>query len=160
LPDRGFTLVELVLVLVIVIVTVSIASPSLSSFVRGRDLSNTAGRFIAATRFARAEAISQAAVYRLNISTFEKRWWLTRADESGVNFIPAEACDDVDYVLSSQLGISCSLPVTDDVHVIEFQPGGEVDPATITLTGPNNGAIRIACDSRFDLYRIVPGGGR
>ncbi|MCL2640901.1 MAG: prepilin-type N-terminal cleavage/methylation domain-containing protein, partial [Phycisphaerales bacterium] len=76
----GFTLVELILVLVIATVAVSIAAPSLTNFVRSRDLTNTANRFVAATRYARTEAMAQATVYRININKHENRWWLTKAD--------------------------------------------------------------------------------
>jgi len=153
---HAFTLTELVLVLVIVAIAVGVAAPSLSSFVRSRDLSNTATRFIAATRFARTQSISQAVVYRVNIDSFQNRWWLTKADETGVNFVPADPSGKTDCTLSPKLGITCSLSSTNDVQVIEFHPAGQTDPATVTLTGPDNGSIQIACDSRFDLYRIVP----
>ncbi|MCL2645877.1 MAG: GspH/FimT family pseudopilin [Phycisphaerales bacterium] len=169
--SSAFTLIELVLVLVIIAIAVGIVAPSLSAFVRSRDLSNTAVHFIAATRFARTQAISQATVYRININETEKRWWLTKADASGTNFIPADLSGQINCTLSPRLAITCSLLLPDNIpnaapdnvptnaQVIEFQPGGQVDPATITLTGPNNGSIQIACDSRFDLYHIVPHNG-
>ena len=157
--DRAFTLVELVLVMVIAAITVGVAAPSLSYFVRSRDLSNTATRFIAATRFARAQAIAHATVYRVNISVHENRWWLTKADETGVDFVPADLSGQNDHVLSEKLAIDCSLPADDAIHIIEFLPGGQTDAATVTLTSPNGGSIQIAADSRFDLYHIVPPNG-
>ncbi|MCL2639791.1 MAG: hypothetical protein FWD53_03005, partial [Phycisphaerales bacterium] len=82
---------------------------------------------------------------------------------------------DHDCVLSDNLTIECTFLAHDetqfsqslvhddvpiDVQVIEFLPTGQADPATITLTGPNNGEIRITSESRFDLYHIVQGEAR
>src|SRR5437868_4204065 len=55
----GFTLVELILVMVLLTVVAAFAAPSLSRSMRQRNLAGEAARFVAATEYARDEAVSQ-----------------------------------------------------------------------------------------------------
>jgi type II secretion system protein H len=156
---RAFTLFELVLVLAIIAIVVGVTTLSLSGFVQGRELADTATRFIAVTRYARTQAVCQATVYRLNIDPQQNRWWLTRADDSGTNFVVADSTGDSDATLSDKLQIDCAFPLQAGTQVIDFEPGGKTDPGTITLRGPRGGSIQITCDSPFDVYHVVPKGG-
>src|SRR4051812_32393951 len=57
--SSGFTLVELILVMVLLTVIVGFAAPSLARSMRQRNLAGEAARFLAATEYAREEAVSQ-----------------------------------------------------------------------------------------------------
>ena len=56
---RGFTLVELILVMALLAATMALSAPSLSRFVHQRYVENEAVRFVAATEYARGEAVSR-----------------------------------------------------------------------------------------------------
>lgn len=55
----GFTLVELIFVMALLTVVVALSAPSLSRSMRQRNLNEEASRFLAATEYARDEAVSQ-----------------------------------------------------------------------------------------------------
>ena len=56
---RAFTLIELILVVVLLATLVAVVAPSLFGSSRGRELGNQATAVLAATEYARSEAISQ-----------------------------------------------------------------------------------------------------
>lgn len=55
----GFTLIEMVLVMALLTMMMALAAPSLSRSFHGRNLAQQAGMLLAATEYARGEAISQ-----------------------------------------------------------------------------------------------------
>jgi type II secretion system protein H len=56
---EGFTLIELILVMAIMLIVVAVASPSLSSFFRGRTLDSEARKILAMTRYGQERAVSE-----------------------------------------------------------------------------------------------------
>ena len=56
---NGFTLIELILVMALLSAIFAVASPSLARFFRGRSLEEEALRFLALTRYAKAQASTQ-----------------------------------------------------------------------------------------------------
>jgi prepilin-type N-terminal cleavage/methylation domain-containing protein len=56
----GFTLVELIVVMTILVVTISIVAPSFRSFLRGRNLTNEARRFLSITHYGSVRAVSES----------------------------------------------------------------------------------------------------
>ncbi|MDD5351137.1 MAG: GspH/FimT family pseudopilin [Chthoniobacteraceae bacterium] len=58
-PVAAFTLVELILVMVLLATLLAIVAPSLSRSFKGRALDQEATRLLAATEYARSEAVSQ-----------------------------------------------------------------------------------------------------
>lgn len=59
LPERGFTLVELMVALALIAILLSLAVPSLASFQRNSELRATASGFLAAVQSARTEAMKR-----------------------------------------------------------------------------------------------------
>jgi type IV fimbrial biogenesis protein FimT len=58
-PARGFTLIELAIVLAIVAILLRVASPGMSRLVAARALAAQSSEFMAALRFARAQALQR-----------------------------------------------------------------------------------------------------
>lgn len=108
ISQRGFTLIELIFVMALLATVMAIAAPKLSRFVQGRDLTEESRRFLALTRYARSEAVSQGIPMALWIAPAENRYGLRplialgdarRANVSyalakGVEFLISE--DDLD----------------------------------------------------------------
>lgn len=57
--SAGFTLIELVLVMALLATIMAVSAPSLSRSFHGRNLDNQAAQLLAATEYARSEAVSQ-----------------------------------------------------------------------------------------------------
>lgn len=59
LPERGFTLIEVIVVVALIAILMSMAVPSLATFQRNSELRATASGFLAAVQSARAEAMKR-----------------------------------------------------------------------------------------------------
>jgi type II secretion system protein H len=97
-PNRGFTLIELLAVMALLTTIMAIVAPSLSRFMRGRDVEEEARRFLALTRYARSEAVSRSVMLRLWVDPEEGRYGLepeTRAASEDVRV--------VEYTLANRL---------------------------------------------------------
>lgn len=64
-PRAGFTLVELILVMGLLAAALALSAPSLSRFVRRRYVENESLRLVAATEYARGEAVSRGVPFRV-----------------------------------------------------------------------------------------------
>ena len=84
--NLGFTLMELVLVLAVIAICAAIAAPNLRGFAKGRLLPNTATALVTTARWCRVQALSEGTEYRLNFDTMGGKWWVTKADDTGVTF--------------------------------------------------------------------------
>ncbi len=69
---------ELILVLVIIAILAAVLVPSLSAFATGRRTVNAATMILALSNYARAQAIANGDVYRLNFDANAKTVWLTK----------------------------------------------------------------------------------
>ena len=154
----GFTLMELVLVLAIVAVVAMSAAPVLRGFVRGRAAGESAGVFIAATQYARSQAVSDGTTYRLNIDTAAGKWWLTMMDGSGA-FVDVAASNGQGYTLPETVRMQTDAPTVDGMQVIEFDPMGRSDPATVTFTGTmGNSSAQVTAETMLDVFHRVEEG--
>src|SRR5258708_16863770 len=79
----GFTLVELILVLMVLTVMVSIVAPSLRGFGVGRQSSDAATQILSLAQWARAQAVTDGKVYRLNFDVTGRTFGVT-VQEAGV----------------------------------------------------------------------------
>lgn len=59
LPERGFTLIEVIVVVALIAILLSMAVPGLAAFQRNSELRATASGFLAAVQSARAEAMKR-----------------------------------------------------------------------------------------------------
>ncbi len=159
-PSSGFTLLELVLVLVIISIAMMIAAPSLANFARGREASNTAAQFVATAHWARSQAISDGAIYRINIDAPGRRWWLTYDD--GNNFVPVGSMYGQAFTAPESVRIESDAPASPDAtQIIEFDPSGRVDPATVRFIGSVGAPVEVVALSPMDTYHVVtPAGGQ
>ena len=157
ITTSGFTLLELVLVLVIAALLAAMAAPSLADFARGRAVADTAARFAASANFARAQALADGQVYRLSMDTDAGRFWVTHDDGSGNNFVATDSPDALPYTIPSMLQMQTEAPLVDNVHVIEFDPQGRVDPGTVRFTDAWGNAVEVTCDSPLGSYHVSTG---
>src|SRR5438046_5780915 len=86
---RGFTLMELVLVLVIITIAMAMAAPSLRNFWKGNRVKDAGEQLAYITRLARTQAISDGAVYRLNIDSNGAGYALYVQQAQGFVLIPS-----------------------------------------------------------------------
>ena len=158
--QNGFTLVELVLVLLVLAVCAAIAAPSLSGFTRGRALPNAAQELMTSCNWCRVKALSDGVEYRLNFDKAAGKWWATKDDGSGANFVDCTEELGKEYLVPEGVTITSvdfrTLPdnVNDQSLFIAFRPAGRTDVATITLNYGDRGAY-VVCDTPSGLFHIT-----
>ncbi|HVE27996.1 MAG TPA: prepilin-type N-terminal cleavage/methylation domain-containing protein, partial [Sporichthya sp.] len=72
----GFTLLELILVMAIIAIIVAMASPMLRGFGEARRADNCAAEIVALSDWARTQAITRGAAFRLNLDPNSRTYWL------------------------------------------------------------------------------------
>lgn len=154
----GFTLIELVLVLLILAICAAIAAPTLSGFARARALPNTATDLVTTARWCRVMSLTDGVEYRLNLDKGGGKWWVTKDDGTGSNFVSVTQELGQERPLPDGVAIADvliqSLPAQGDVPYISFRPGGKTDVARITLSYQDLTA-EIACDTPLGSFHIV-----
>lgn len=157
--DRGFTLLELVLVLALIALAITMIAPSFSNFAKGRTALNTAGQFVAATRYARSQAIANGSMYRMNIDPDGRKWWLTY--DNGKSFVQVSNEFGSEFIVPEGVIMTTDAPIVDGNAVIEFTPTGKSDPANVHFTGQKGAMADVICETPIDLYHVVKDqGGR
>jgi type II secretion system protein H len=151
----GFTLIELIAVLVIIAISCLAVAPMLGSFVRGRAPENTAGRFVAIAHWARSQAISDGAIYRVNLDANAGTWSLTM--DNGTAFVAVETTYGDEFTVPDDVRIESDAPKIDKMQVIEFDPTGRSDPGTVKFLGTRGGEVDVVCDTPADTYHIDAG---
>ena len=84
--SRAYTLLELVLVLAIIASTLAMAAPALSGFARGRRAEEAARQFVALTRWARSQAVTDGVAYKLVVDPAAGQWKLNIHDAATDSF--------------------------------------------------------------------------
>ncbi len=154
--SSGFTLIELVLVLAIIAVAVMMMAPTLANFVRGRGPTNTAGQFVALAHWARSQAVTDGATYRLNIDTQAGTWWLTK--DNGQKFASVDGNYGQVFSAPEDVRIQTDAAKVDTAQVIAFDPSGRNDPATVKFIGVRGGESDAVCETAMDSFHVVDGG--
>jgi len=150
----GFTLMELVLVMVIIVIAMGVAAPTLSGWNRRSKLRNAGQDFISATKWARVNAVSNGAVYRLTVD--RQSGVFAVSYQSGQDFVAAD----------SEFGRGLSLPegariemaglAGQQIDTIYFYPTGRVDPAQLRIVS-QDGEVKVACASPSEDFVMVSG---
>jgi type II secretion system protein H len=157
----GFTLIELVLILAVIAICAAIAAPDLRGFAKGRMLPNTATALATTARWCRVQALSEGVEYRLNLDVPTGKWWVTKADDTGANFttVPDDFGREFtipEGIVIQSIAFKTEVETSDQGAFISFRPGGQTDPATITLASANN-SVQVACEAPLGSYHVVKG---
>jgi type II secretion system protein H len=101
----GFTLVELIVVMTILVVTISIVAPSFKGFLRGRNLTNEARRFLSITHYGSTRAVNEGVPVDLWIDVKGGRYGL--AASGGYT---ETKTNTVDFTMDKDLKMMASPP--------------------------------------------------
>jgi type II secretion system protein H len=168
----GFTLLELVLVLLLLSLIASIVVPPMRNFGRGRKLGDAARDVVAATNYARSQAIAEGTAYRLYFDLNNRQFWLAaRTTDSfqpprtdwGQRFTLADGLKmevDIQALQTAQTPVALQQQQQkqsqSDLYV-EFRPTGRIDTGTIRLSDEDGYVKEIVSESPTELYHIIDG---
>lgn len=126
--SRGLTLIELIVVMGLLATVMAISTPTLSRFVRGRELDEEARRFLALTRYARSEAISQSELMELWIEPETGLYGLSPHAGYGV-----DDSKRVEFRLADRLSFDVDVKEIDEngLAKILFWPDGSIDEESL-----------------------------
>ncbi len=150
----AFTLIEMVLVLLLISAMMMLAAPSLAGWGQGAKLDDAAGRFVAAARYARSQAIAEAKPYRLQIDNAGAGFQLFRKD--GESWVAVQGVD-ARYALPTGFTIRSATGAAGGA--IDFDPSARTTPATLDIVSPRGYVATVACEFPTDLFRVVQAGG-
>ena len=150
----GFTLLELVAVMAILVVVVAMAAPSIREFGRGRGSTDCAAQIVALSRWARTQAITEGAVYRLNFDLPNRSYWVT-VERYGYFESPGQEFGRLFTAPESVERLDCTAPQTPDGQYVQFWPTGRTDTATISLTDARGEVTRVVCPSATELFHVL-----
>ena len=152
--NLGFTLLELVLVMAIIAILSAIVVPTLGGFSRGRKLNNVTQQLLAVANSARAHAMLDGVVYRLNFDINSKRYWLTLQQDDG-SFVNADE-QDLNYTIPDGIEIGTDIQNQSDGTYVEFQPSGRISTATVrlvdTASGQENDVGTLSATEIFHVF--------
>jgi prepilin-type N-terminal cleavage/methylation domain-containing protein len=148
----AFTLIETILVLVLLSVVLMMAAPSLSNWGRGAKVRSVCDEFIAATQFARTQAITDARVYEVELSAdgSSYRVWTRRGGERQ----PAPGEWSQERALPRGFRIQRTGGLGD---AIRFEPSGRITPASVAVTDDRGRATTLACLAAGERFARVGG---
>jgi len=150
----AFTLLELILVMVLISVLLGVAAPSLRGFHGARRTADAAARMLSLTHYARSQAIAQGTVYRLNVDTGEKAYWLTA--QIGGAYVELDNEFGRRFALPETVDVAISTPwAGDQSPYVQFYPSGRCDEAAVRLVGLQGEAYEVASPSATESFRII-----
>ena len=129
----GFTLMELILVMFLLALIMTLSAPSLSRFVRGRNVGEESRRVLALTRYAREQAISESVPTEVWFDMQRKSYGVRALDGF---FLPTNQCYRFvvnEDVTVEPIGGATSPWLTNGVASMLFLPDGGVDPASLPV---------------------------
>jgi len=146
----AFTLLELVLVLLILTIAMAIASPSLRNFWKGNRVKDAGEQLAYITRLARTQAISDGAVYRLNIDSNGTGYALYVQQAEGFVLIPSN-----NFLLPEEAHVEVTKADGSTADHIDFFPNGRTEPASIRLSAAGQNDIVLVCPSPTETFSLV-----
>ena len=151
--SSGFTLIELILVMLVISIVVAMAAPSLRGWSHGMNVRNSAEEFVALTRLARSQAISDATTYRLNVDVTAGQYWLTQ--QSGNDFVEIASDIGRKYSVPSGGHIEMTNAQSSGSTYFDFSPTGRADPGNVTISDDQKNSVQIYCNSPVENFQIV-----
>jgi type II secretion system protein H len=165
--SRGFTLLELVLVMVIMCTALALVAPSLRGWSHGAELRDAADQFIAMTRHARSEAVSNSTTYRMEIDPQAGTYKLKQ--QSGQRFVELGTSWGKAFELPQGVHLELSknaanTPMASNAfagntgpasqNTIDFYPTGRIEQVQVRLTSDHGGQFVIECPSPAEGFVI------
>ena len=153
--DRAFTLIELILVMGVLATLAAVIVPSLSNFVKGRDVVQEGRRFVALTQFARNEAISTGVAQTLWVDPRGSRYGLREAPGFRQN-TNATRSYPLNAKLEFQLDPNAAQAFGE--FAIRFLPAGEIEDGSLTnlaIERPNDERLWIALSTNGFNFEIA-----
>ena len=144
---RAFTLLELILVMVIICIVMAIAAPKLQNFREGGKLRNTADEFVAATKFARTQAISSGYVCAVNIDK--------QSGSFNVQQQNGQQWTAVDGEFGQPITVLDGGQIDSTADPILFYPNGRVQTAQVKITAGSGESISVACSAPTEDFAIA-----
>ena len=156
-PRRAFTLIELVLVMMVMALLLAAAAPSLSGWGRGRRLDNAADGLLAATRYARSQALATSAAHRVEIDP-ESGAWLVSRQQATADYAPVPG--EFGRPTLPAAGIRVEIERADDVElgVIDLYANGRISPVTVRLIADWGETATLASAGAAEPLRKTKGG--
>ena len=154
----AFTLLELIAIMAILCVLVALASPAIREFGRGRGGVDCAAQIVALTRWARTQAVTEGAVYRLNFDANTRSYWVT-VERYGYFETPGQEFGRVFTAPDSVERLECTAELGAEGQYVQFWPTGRTDAATIRLTDSRGEVTQIVCPSATELFHVINADG-
>jgi len=151
----AFTLLELILVMAIVAIIVAMASPMLRGFGEGRRVDNCAGEIVALTQWARTQAMTRGATYRLNLDPNSRTYWLTVDQGDGITFVSPGNEFGRMFLAPDGVTIDTNVAAQQDGLYVSFWPNGRTDAAVIRIANPRGEATQVACLSATETFHVL-----
>lgn len=158
-PSRhAFTLIELVLVMAIIAIALAIAAPNLNGWNHGSQLRNAGDQFLTIARYAKAQAISQGKIFRLNVDPGAGHYWLT-VQQAQDQFGPVDSEYGQIYSMTDGMQLAMTDLQNKPINSVDFYPSGRVTPAHVRITGaPGVGAVDLECATPAEGFAYVTQG--
>lgn len=129
LKARGFTLLELIMVMLILSISAAIIVPSLGAFASGRSGSNAATQIIALSRFARTQAVSDGAIYRLALDPAGGTCQLLT--QQGGAFVPLKSQGDFGDQYTLPTGVTMNVNITPQPNTLLIPPTDQTQTTAV-----------------------------
>ena len=161
---RAFTLIELILVMVIISIALAFAAPTLRGWGQGQKLRNATDQFIAATGYARSQAVTNASMYAVEINSSENTFAVKAVDAMGVRTdAPGEPGrvttlpESFKITLISGGGVTAGGDAATAAggQVLLFYPDARATPAVIQIESPTGEISKIESQAPAEPFRKV-----
>jgi len=147
----GFTLLELVLVLVVMATILAMAAPSLRGWSHGAQLRDAGEQFLAVTRWARAHAISEAQIHRMNVGP--SRYQVTIQD--GQNFVQIGSEFGRVFQIPENLHLQLTDQQNQPIDHVDFFPTGRTQPARVRISAADGDNVQLECSAPAEGFVVL-----
>lgn len=148
--NPAFTLIELVVVLLIISLTTALAAPSLRGWSDGAKLRNATDEFLAATQYARSQAILTAREYVVTIDA--NAYAVSVQEGSSLTPDPREFGDPTPMPTGFTLALTSG---GEAPARIRFYPDARTTPGVVRITSARGEVVEIASDAPAMPYKVV-----